>query len=121
MKAIAAIPDVIAATSIRPLSTPRAEQRVAEPAADEYADHRAEPEHEDQQVGQRLVDPVLLMHQLRTEGLHAGEVEVAAGARDDHHDVGPDRQDVAGRGVQAHPARVSDQDVAGVGRNPLLP
>src|SRR5439155_1734300 len=96
------------------------EEEVADRAGREDARDGAAADDEQHERPERLVDPVLLRHELDAEGLDAGEEVVPERARQDEDDVRPDPEDVAGRLDQAEPARVAVQDEVGVGLEAAL-
>ena len=57
-------------------------KQVADRAAGEHTGDSSDADDEQQQVRERLVDPVLMRRELDPERLHAGEEVVAAGARE---------------------------------------
>ncbi len=78
----------------------------------------AAPDHEEEEIGQELVDAELLLDELGREGLDPGQVEVAAGAGHDQNDVGADAQHRPGRVDQVErlgSQLVPVQDLVGIG------
>ena len=81
-----------------------AHERVAEEPAGEHAEHGADADEQQEQVRERLVDPVLLLRELGAERLDAGE-EVVAAARWRRSGRGSSAR--AGRDARGREARCS--------------
>jgi hypothetical protein len=115
--------DAVAAnalTRIRPRRTPRRNRRSPSAPPGEHADDSADPDDEQHERARGLVDPVLARDELDAEGLDAREEEVAARARQDQKDVGPDSEHVTRRLEQVHPPWVSDVLEDGIGLDAAL-
>ena len=97
-----------------------ADQRVAEESTGDNAEYRPGSDHQQQQIGHHLADPVLLAREFEPERLHACQEVMRARAGGDQHEVGTHADDVPGCGDQRKTADVAVQDEPWIRNDPTF-